>query len=102
MSTSSTYTKQKCKPRSTCGPCQRSERGNQHLSMGFSMSATMNTHREVRRSPRSMVMERVPQVAIEVPLAAWRVKLLLGRLRSAWVAGTTLTSAPVFTKKRRP
>ena len=48
--------------------------------MGFSTSATTNTNRKVRRSPRSTLRERVPWVAKGVPLTAWRVKLLLGRL----------------------
>ena len=39
---------------------------------------------------------------MRVPLTACKVKLSLGCLRSAQVGGSTLTSAPVSTRKRRP
>ena len=40
--------------------------------MGFSTSATTNTHRKVHHSPRSTVRERVPWVTMGVPLTAGR------------------------------
>ena len=66
------------------------------------VSATTKTQRKMRRMPRLSVSERVPKVRIGVSLTACRVRMDCGRLRSAEEGGTTLTCAPVSTKKRRP
>lgn len=64
--------------------------------------AMMNTHRKVRRSPRSKVTERSPYVCMGVPFAASRVLVLRVLVRSLRLAGTTLTSAPVSIKNLKP
>lgn len=64
-------------------------------------SATTKIHRNVLLSPRSSERERCPYVGIVVLLTACN-GAAHGRLRSAGDAGTTLTSAPVSTRKRAP
>ena len=65
------------------------------------VSATTKTQRKMRRMPRLSVSERVPKVHIGVSLTACRVRLDCRRLRCADEGGTTLTCAPVSTKKCR-
>ena len=70
------------------------------LMMGVLMSAMMNTQRNTHRSPRSRVRDRVPYVVMGEPLTALSPRSCLC-FRSAPVGGSTLTSAPVSTRKRQ-
>ena len=66
------------------------------------VSTTTKTQWKMQRRPRLSVREHVPKVCIGVSLTACKVRPDCGRLRSAGVGGTTLTCAPVSTKKHRP
>ena len=67
--------------------------------MACSTSATMNTHVNVRLRSKLIVSDRVPYVAMSLPLAARR--LYCGVRRRSWrLAGRTLTVAPVSIKNR--
>ena len=66
---------------------------------GFCTSAMIKIQRKVLRKPRLSVSERVPYVAIAVPLTAERAKPSCFLRRSVRVGGMTLTCAPVSTRK---
>ncbi len=68
-------------------------------SRGLLTSAIIKIQRKVLRKPRLRVNERVPYVAIGVPLTAESVKPSCLRRRSERVGGSTLTCAPVSTRK---
>ena len=68
---------------------------------GLCTSAMINIQRKVLRKPILRVSERVPYVAIDVPLTAESVNPTRFWRRSAVVGGSTLTCAPVSTRKVR-
>ena len=59
----------------------------------------INIQRKVLRKPRLRVSDFVPYVAIDVPLTADKEKPSCFLRRSARVGGSTLTCAPVSTRK---
>ena len=70
--------------------------------MGCLTSAMRKIHRKVRRSPRLRVRDVVPKVAMLELLTAWSGVPAGREEQDNWATGKTLTSAPVYTKRRRP
>ena len=68
--------------------------------MGSWTLATIKIHLKALLSQRFKVSERFPYVIIDDPFTASKLQPSCGCLRSVRVGGSTLTSAPVSTRKR--
>ena len=70
--------------------------------IGVEVSAITKIQRNTRLRPKSRVMDRVAKVAMDEPLTARRAEQSCLFFRSVSEGGTTLTSAPVSMRNRRP